>query len=208
MPGFKVAIYARVSTKDQNAECQLHDLRRYCQARAWDIAGEFVDLGFSGAKNDRPALSHLMDFMRKRKADSVLVWRLDRFGRSLRHLLNTLLELTEIGANFVSYSEGLDTTTAHGRLQLSILGAFAEFERELARERIYSGLRLAKERGSRFGRPLAKYDRDKAFQLRTQGLSLREIGVQTGASIGTLCTLFKNHVSKYPAISDGEEIRN
>jgi DNA invertase Pin-like site-specific DNA recombinase len=150
----RTAIYARVSTTDQTCENQLIELRRYCASRGW-APQEFVDQGVSGAKESRPALDALLKDARRRRVDAVVVWRLDRLGRSLRHLILTLDELSALGVAFVSLGEGIDTSTPAGRLQLHILGAIAEFERERIRERILAGLARARKQGKRLGRPRA-----------------------------------------------------
>lgn len=216
MPPLKVALYARVSTKDQNAEAQLTDLRRYCNAREWVIQREFLDLGISGSKDDRPALKDLMEFVRKRRADTVLVWRLDRFGRSTKHLLNTLGELMELGINFVSFSENLDTTTSTGRLHFTILSAFAEFERESARERIFMGLRRAKELGHKSGPKRlvdSVLDADRlrvarAIELRNAGRSLRGIEAETDIPLATLSRLFQDHPKIEKKVTVGDKTEN
>lgn len=188
----KVGIYARVSTKEQSPESQLLDLRNFCAARGWEIVKEFVDVGISGAKDERPALRELMQtYAKRRLIDVVLVWRFDRFARSLKHLLNTLHELNELRIHFASYQEGLDTSTAQGRLVFSLVGAIAEFERELARDRILAGLRNAKANGVQLGRPGAEFDIEKARQLHAEGRSLREIAEETGAKVTTLHRLFQ-----------------
>ena len=148
----RAAIYARVSTSDQTCENQLLELRRYCEARGWQ-AVEYVDSGISGAKDRRPALDRLMGDARRRKLDFVVCWKLDRFGRSLAHLINAIQTLTDSGVGFTSIGEGIDTRSATGRLMLGILGSFAEFERERIRERVLAGLRRAKAHGQRLGRP-------------------------------------------------------
>lgn len=195
MPSLKVAIYARVSTREQTAENQLEDLRRYCAGRGWEIAKEFVDQGISGSKDDRPALRELMDTVRKRLVDAVLVWRFDRFARSLKHLINTLTEFNELGVHFVSYSESLDTSSSQGRLVFSILGAIGEFERDLITERVNSGIRRAKAAGVQFGRPRNEWseaDLAKARQLRAEGRSLREIGAELQVPATSVYRLFQN----------------
>src|SRR5688500_10221786 len=148
----KAAIYARVSTFDQEPENQLQELRRYIQARGW-TATEFVDRGVSGSKDRRPALDALLKDAKRRKFDVVVCWRLDRLGRSLRHLVTMLEDLQHVGVAFVSLGEGIDFTTSAGRLQLHILAALAEFERERIRERVLAGLQRAKAQGKRLGRP-------------------------------------------------------
>lgn len=205
----RVAVYARVSTKDQTAENQLQDLRRFCASRGWSIEKEFVDPGMRGDRDDRPALRELMGFARKRLADAVLVWRFDRFARSLKHLLNTLAELNELGIHFISYSENLDTTTSQGRLVFGVLGAIAEFERDLIRERVASGLRRARAEGTKLGRPRRSdaENIEHARQLRAQGLSLRVIEAQTSIPIATLHRVFQKPFQNSPILSVGEQIR-
>src|SRR5687767_10567983 len=131
----RAGLYARVSTLDQHTENQTDDLRRYAAARGWADPVLYTDKGVSGAKESRPALNDLLRDAKKRKLDIVVCWRLDRLGRSLRHLILLLDELTALGVGFVSLGEGIDTSTPAGRLQLHVLGAIAEFERERIRER-------------------------------------------------------------------------
>src|SRR5262245_53562125 len=148
----RAAIYARVSTFDQEPENQLGEIRHYVAARGW-TATEYVDRGVSGAKDRRPALDDLMRDARRRRFDVLVCWRLDRLGRNLKHLIMLLDELQALGIAFVSLAEGIDATTPAGKLQLHILGAIAEFERERIRERILAGLRRARTQGKRLGRP-------------------------------------------------------
>src|SRR5215831_2445208 len=147
------AIYGRVSTTEQNAGMQLDELRAYCQRRQWMIAEEYIDTGISGAKESRPALNRLLADAKRRKFDAVLVYRYDRFARSLRHLVNALSEFDALGIDFVSLHEGVDTSTPNGRLVFGIFASIAEFERELIRGRVRSGLAAARARGRRLGRP-------------------------------------------------------
>lgn len=148
----RAAIYARVSTLDQEPENQLQELRRYIAARGW-TAVEYVDRGESGAKDRRPQLDRLVADAKRRRFDVVVCWRLDRLGRSLRHLILLIDELHALGVSFVSLSEGIDATTPAGRLQLHVLGAIAEFERDRIRERVLAGLQRARMQGKRLGRP-------------------------------------------------------
>jgi DNA invertase Pin-like site-specific DNA recombinase len=148
----KAAIYARVSTVDQEPENQLQELRRYIDARNW-TAVEYVDRGVSGAKERRPELDRLIADARRRRFDVLVCWRLDRLGRNLKHLITLLDDLAALGVGFVSLAEGIDATTPAGRLQMQILGAIAEFERERIRERVLAGLARAKAQGKRLGRP-------------------------------------------------------
>jgi len=176
MESKRVGIYCRVSTKDQNPENQLLDLRKYCNARGWKIAGEFTDLGYSGSKENRPQLDAVMNLARKRKIDLLLVWRFDRFARSLPHLIRVLEELKSRGVEFVSYQENIDTSTPQGRMFFGIVGSIAEFERSIIVERILAGLRRAKEKGKRLGRPEVDKSLSEALRMRQDGLSYREIG--------------------------------
>jgi DNA invertase Pin-like site-specific DNA recombinase len=146
------AIYARVSTFDQEPENQLEEIRRYIGARGW-TAVDYVDRGISGAKDRRPALDRLLVDARRRRFDVLVVWRLDRLGRNLRHLITLLEELQALGIAFVSLNEGIDATTPAGKLQMHILGAIAEFERARIAERVKAGLQRARAHGTRLGRP-------------------------------------------------------
>ena len=133
-------------------ELQLSDLRTYAGARGWKIFKEYIDIGRSGSKEQRPAFIRLMEDAKKRKVDIILVWRLDRFGRSLKHLIVSLDELRTLGEGFVSYKESLDFTTPTGRLMFHLLAAFSEFEKEVIKERVRAGLAHAKAKGRRLGR--------------------------------------------------------
>ncbi len=178
----KVAVYGRVSTKDQDPESQLLDLRKYVQLRNWTIYQEYVDRGVSGAKESRPALDKLMKDARKRKFDILLVWKFDRFARSTKHLVTALEELEGLGIDFCSYEDSIDTSTNHGKLVFTIMGAIAEFERSLIRERVLAGIRRARENGIRLGRPPLEVDIEKMKELVLNGNSVREIAKQMGIS--------------------------
>jgi DNA invertase Pin-like site-specific DNA recombinase len=154
----RVALYARVSITDQTLNLQVTELREYARARGWKIAGEFCDQGVSGAKESRPALNELMTAVKRRKVDVVCVWKLDRFGRSVRHLVNALAELEAVGVAFVSLRDNLDLTTPSGRLMFQIIGAMAEFERTLIQERVRAGMAVAKAAGKHCGRPRVTID--------------------------------------------------
>src|SRR5436309_9680276 len=153
----KAAVYARVSTLDQEPENQLAELRRYVEARGWTLT-EYVDRGVSGAKDRRPALDQMLADAKRRKFDVLVCWRLDRLGRNLRHLILLLDELHAVGIGFVTLGEGIDTTSPSGRLVLHVLGAIAEFERERLRERVLAGLQRARTQGVRLGRPRRRID--------------------------------------------------
>ena len=176
------ALYARVSTNDQTTDNQLLELRRYVEARGWTFI-EYVDEGVSGAKESRPALDRLLKDARRRRLDALVVWRLDRLGRNLRHLILTLDELTALGVSFVSLGEGIDTSTPAGRLQLHILGAIAEFERARIAERVKAGVERARRQGRRLGRPEREVPESVVAPVR--GLSVREAAKRLGVSTAT-----------------------
>lgn len=148
----RAAIYARVSTLDQQPENQLAELRRYVVARGWEPAVEYVDHGVSGTTTARPALDRLVKDARRRKFDVLVCWKLDRLGRNLKHLITLLEDLQALGVAFISLGEGIDATTPAGKLQMHILGAIAEFERGRIVERVRAGLARAKAQGKRLGR--------------------------------------------------------
>lgn len=183
----RAAIYARVSTNNghQSPAMQLNELRDYCQRRGWEISGEYVDNGVSGAKERRPELDRLLADCQKRQADAVVVYRYDRFARSLRQLVNALDEFRALGIEFVSLHEGVDTSTPNGRLVFGIFASIAEFERELIRDRVRSGLAAARARGKRLGRPRVAVDALKVTRLRAQGRSWASISSELGIGKGT-----------------------
>jgi DNA invertase Pin-like site-specific DNA recombinase len=175
----RAAIYARVSTLDQEPENQLSELRRYAGARGW-TATEYVDRGVSGAKDRRPALDDLVRDAKRRRFDVLVCWRLDRLGRNLRHLIMLLDDLQAVGVAFVSLQEGIDATTPAGRLQLHVLAAIAEFERERIRERVLAGLARARSQGKRLGRP-----RTRPAIIAVPGGSVRAAAAAWGVSKST-----------------------
>jgi DNA invertase Pin-like site-specific DNA recombinase len=182
----RVAIYARVSTlQAQDPQMQLLELREYAVRRGWNIVNEYIDRS-SGAKESRPALNRMMNDARRRKFDIIAVWKIDRFGRSLKHLVNCLAELEALGVAFVSLRDNLDLGTPAGRLMFQIIGAMAAFERSLIQERVRAGLRNAKQKGKRLGRPPAVVDVATIAALRDSGASWRAISRQLGVGIGTL----------------------
>jgi DNA invertase Pin-like site-specific DNA recombinase len=182
----RVALYGRVSTAEQNAAMQIDELRAYCGRRQWDIIEEFIDSGVSGSKESRPALNRLLADAKRRKFDTVLVYRYDRFARSLRQLVNALAEFDALGIHFVSLHEGVDTSTPNGRLVFGIFASIAEFERELIRGRVRSGLAAARARGKRIGRPNSDVDVVRIAQLRASNVSWREIERTVGVSARTV----------------------
>jgi DNA invertase Pin-like site-specific DNA recombinase len=182
----RAAIYARVSTTNgQDPTMQTRELREYCQRRNWEIEGEYVDAGVSGAKERRPQLDALLVACRKRRADAVVVYRYDRFARSLRQLVNALEEFRSLGIEFISLHEGVDTSTPNGRLIFGIFASIAEFERELIRDRVKSGIAAARSKGKKLGRPTVSVDAARIATLRDSGASWSAITRQLGLSAGT-----------------------
>jgi DNA invertase Pin-like site-specific DNA recombinase len=184
----KVAIYARVSTANngQDPAMQTRELREYIERRGWQFAGEYVDIGISGAKDKRPQLDRLMADAHRRNFDAVIVWKFDRFARSVSHLLRALETFNALGIGFVSLSESLDTSTPAGRMVFTVLGAVAELERSLIAERVRAGLRNARAKGKCLGRPRAVVDPSKIATLRNEGLSWAKIADQLGVGEGTV----------------------
>ncbi len=187
----RVAIYARVSTKNngQDPETQLMALRDYAKARKLEIFTEYVDVGISGSKDSRPALNSMMADARKRRFDTVLVARFDRFARSTRHLVLALEEFNALGVDFISLSESIDTSTPMGKMVFTVIAAVAELERSLIRERVVMGLQRAKAEGKQIGRPSIQLDPDELQALREEGLSFRAIAEQCGVSHPTVMAL-------------------
>jgi DNA invertase Pin-like site-specific DNA recombinase len=184
----RVAIYARVSTTNhgQDVGMQTRELRQFAEARCWQVVGEYLDEGISGAKDSRPELNRLMADAHKRRFEVVCVWRFDRFARSVSHLLRALETFKALGIDFVSYSEQMDTSTPAGKMVFTVLGAVAELERSLIVERVRAGLRNAKAKGKRLGRPRVVVDAAGITALRSQGLSWAKIGEALGLGEGTV----------------------
>ncbi len=178
----QVALYARVSTQDQNCEVQLRELREFIARHRWVVYREYVDTGFCGAKSSRPALDRLMADAAQRRFDVVAVFKLDRFGRSVLHLNQQLAALDSYGIRFIAASQGLDTDHSNptSRLLLQILASVAEFERQLICERTLAGVRAA------LGRPRRVFRRDEAIRMRGEGLSWRAIAERLQVPVSTV----------------------
>jgi DNA invertase Pin-like site-specific DNA recombinase len=193
----KIAIYARVSTKNsQDPEMQLAELREYVRNRKWKIAGEYVDKGISGASDSRPELNRLMADANRRRFDVVVVWKFDRFARSVSHLLRALETFRALGIEFVSLSENIDTSTPAGKTVFTVLASVAELERSLIGERVRAGLRNAKARGRRLGRPpLKDLSATETQRLRSERrrlrISFKELAEKYGISVWTAFQLCK-----------------
>jgi DNA invertase Pin-like site-specific DNA recombinase len=164
---------------------QLAELREYCQRREFQIVAEYVDAGVSGSKESRPQLNKLMAAAQRRRFDAVLVWKLDRFGRSLKHLVNALAELESLGVAFISLRDNLDLTTPSGRLMFQIIGAMAEFERSLIQERVKAGIVHARGNGRRWGRPKSTVTRDLVREQLATGSTMLTASQALGCSEST-----------------------
>ena len=182
----RTALYARVSTSDQTCENQLIALREHCRLRGWTVCAEYVDAGVSGAKESRPQLDRMLKDARRRKFDCLLVWKLDRLGRSTKHLICTLAELDALGVAFASLSDSLDMSTPQGKLMFHVLAALAEFERGLIQERVVAGVRRAQAQGKHCGRPLGSgatvIDLAAVRHRMSAGTSLRGVAKELGCS--------------------------
>lgn len=191
----KVALYARTSTIDrgQNPEVQLKELREYVSHREWEVINEYIDC-ISGVKSKRPELDQLLKDLRRGKFHAVVVVRLDRLGRSLKHLITLLNEFQERNISLISLKEGIDFGTSTGRLMFHIIASLAEFERDLIRERVKAGLQYARSKGVRIGRPSSNVNVEAVYALREEGMSMRAISRQLGISPAHICRLLKNHV--------------
>jgi DNA invertase Pin-like site-specific DNA recombinase len=184
----KAALYARVSTTNngQDPQVQLRELREYCERRGWTVASEFVDVGISGTKEKRPELDRLLADAHRRRFDAVVVWKFDRFARSVSHLLRALETFQTLRIEFVSLTEGVDTSTPMGKMVFTVLGAVAELERSLIVERVKAGLRNARAKGKRLGRPRVVVDASRIATLRAQGLSWAAIAERLDVGEGTV----------------------
>jgi len=178
----RAAIYARVSTLRQDEGMQMNDLRELALRHKWEIVTEYIDRGVSGSKESRAELNKLMADAKRRKFDVVMVWKFDRFARSLKHLITALAEFDHLGIDFVSHQEAVDTSTPAGKALFSMIAVMAEFERELIRERVMAGLENAKRKGIQLGRRETRFDVNEAILMRKEGKSWREISKKLGVS--------------------------
>ena len=189
----KVALYARCSTvnKGQDPETQLLPLREFAKARGFEVYSEYIDFA-SGVKEKRPQLDDLLGHSRKRKFDAVVVWKLDRLGRSLKHLITLIEDFNALGVQFISYTEGMDTTTPSGKLLFNVIGSIACFERDLIRERVKAGIERAKKQGKRLGRPRVSFDQELLLFWKDSGLSYRKIAEKSALSLSTVHRILQN----------------
>ena len=188
----RVALYARCSTAEQTVAPQLDTLRGYATARRLEVVEEYVDHGISGSKDRRPALDELMAKAKGRSFDAVAVVKLDRLARSMRHLTQLAAELEALGVDLIVTDQGIDTSTPAGRLLFNVLAAIGEFELDLIRERTRAGLRAAKRRGRRLGRPRIHIPLGRAQAMLSEGQSVAAVARALGVSRGTLQRVLKN----------------
>ena len=195
----KVATYSRVSTDDkgQNPQVQVEELRRYCAARGWVIAHEIIDHGYSGGTDDRPGLKKLLKIVKSREVDAVVVVKLCRLFRSLKHLIATLEDWQALGIVFCATADAVDYSTPSGRLFAQILGCLGEFEKSLLRERTMMGLAYARSQGKTLGRP-KKRDDAAILGLRKEGLSYSQIQERLGVSRPSIHRALKAAGTKSP----------
>ena len=188
------AIYARVSTINagQDPTLQTRELKEYCQRRGWQVFDCYVDNGFSGKKDSRPQLNRMMQDAHERRFDVVVVWRFDRFARSVSHLLRALETFNSLDVQFVSLSEQVDTSTPTGKMIFTVLGAVAELERNLIVERVRAGLRHARAKGKQLGRPKKSIDVALIKSMRASGASWRAIARKSGVSVGSVFAAAKS----------------
>ena len=194
----RVAIYLRVSTVDQSTEIQQNEITAFVESRGWQIHKTYEDKE-SGTKANRPALRELLQAVRQRHVDVVVCWKLDRLFRSLKDLVTTLQEFSELGVTFVALRDQIDMTTSSGRLMTHLLGAFAEFEASLIRERVRAGIANAKRKGVRLGRPRS-IDTEKVIELRQQGLSLSKIAATMGTTKSGVSKVLSKKALQTPEI--------
>src|SRR5215472_1752789 len=192
----RFAIYARVSTADQHTEPQLHALRTYADARGLEIAAEYVDHGISGAKDRRPALDRLLADARRRRFDVLACTKLDRLARSVHHLTSLGRELEALGIDLVVLDQAIDTSTPSGRLLFHVLGSIAEFERDLTRERTAAGMRAARRRGAKIGRPEAAVNHLELVRGIRSGASVSDLARRLGVARSTVRKLVVGEVAK------------
>ncbi len=188
----RVALYARVSTTDQSVDPQLDALRSYATARRLEVAEEYIDHGVSGSKDRRPALDEMMAKAKRRSFDAVAVVKLDRLARSTRHLTQLAAELEALGVDLIVTDQGIDTSTPAGRLLFNVLAAIGEFELDLVRERTRAGLRAARKRGKRLGRPKAVIPLEDARRRVEAGESVAVVARALGCSRATLHRRIRN----------------
>jgi putative DNA-invertase from lambdoid prophage Rac len=190
----RCGIYARCSTDLQDPTLQTSELEEFATRRGFNNVGTFVDIA-SGSRDDRPELQKLLALARQRKIDTLIVWKLDRLGRSLKHLVNIIDELQSVGVAFISLRDNLDFSTSAGRLLFGVIASMAQFERDLIRERVKAGMQNAKRKGIRLGRKPVAFDLGELRRLRAGGASYGAIAKQTGLSTGLVFRALRSNAA-------------
>ncbi len=188
----RAALYCRVSTVDQHPETQLNELRQFAANRGFQVAGEYIDHGYCGARARRPELDRMMDDAQRHKFDVLLVWACDRLARSTKHLLQTIDELNGMGIQFLSQREAIDTEGPLGRAIIVIVSAMAELERCIIAERVKAGMRRARLEGRQIGRARLDVNREQIVRDRRSGMSLTQVAKKHGVSRASVCRLVKD----------------
>jgi DNA invertase Pin-like site-specific DNA recombinase len=198
----RAAIYARVSTINlgQDPGMQTRELKEYCERRGWEVYDIYVDNGYSGKKDSRPQLNRMMQDAHERRFDTAVVWRFDRFARSVSHLLRALETFNSLGVQFVSLCEQVDTSTPTGKMVFTVLGAVSELERNLIVERVRAGLRHARSKGKQLGRPKKPVSPSEVRSMRAAGLSWRLIALTLGLSVGTVFAAAHQETDRYTTV--------
>jgi DNA invertase Pin-like site-specific DNA recombinase len=204
----RAGLYARVSTNDQKCEMQLREMREYCKRREWEIEGEYVDKAQSGSKTSRPALKQITDAAHRRKIDCVMVWKLDRWGRNMIHAMESIQDLAAHGVRWIAITQGLDTHQSNpmAKAMLGMMAVFAEFEREMIRERTISGLNTAQQNGATFGRPRKAVSKTNIERLLAQGLSLREVARKLKVPFTSVRRHLNPEIYTYVPVRNGRAI--
>jgi len=192
----KVAIYARVSTDEQNIETQLDFLRTTADRLGHEIYKEYIDIAESGKKESRPAFDEMLQEMRRYRFHTIMVYKLDRIGRSLPHLINLFEEFNKKGVHFISATQNIDSTTPEGKMFLRMLMILSEYERELTVDRVKAGMKRAKKDGKQIGRPKTGIKGKEVFELREKGLSIRKIAKKLKCNYGTIYRIIKGGYGK------------
>lgn len=193
----RAALYARVSTDHQTTTNQLRELRTAAKRMGWELDGEYIDKGISGAKGreQRPAFDRMLKAAARREFDVIMAWSLDRLGRSLQHLVSFLGEIHAKGIDLYLHQQGVDTTTPAGKAMFQMCGVFAEFERAMIQERVKAGLARAVAQGKQLGRRPVEHGRPevarKVQQLAAKGVGKKRIAAQLGIGVGTVLRLLK-----------------
>jgi DNA invertase Pin-like site-specific DNA recombinase len=199
----RAALYLRVSTVDQHPQTQGIDLRQFAKQRGYEIVQEYVDHGVSGTKVRRPALDQLLKDANRPKFDAVLVWSSDRLARSTKHFLQVLDELSELGIQFISQREAIDTDGPLGRAIVVIISAIAELERSLIVERVRAGMRRAKLEGRRIGRTPLDVDRPALVRDRLSGMSLTHVAKKYGLSRASVVRFAREAQTRHKELVNG-----